>query len=275
MLGKLFKYDWKAFWKVPAVINIVLVAMTLLGVLSIISPFWESESVILVGMQFLAIALYIIAICAGLFAVSIYTAVRYYKSLYSDEGYLTHTLPVKPWQLVTSKLLVSSVWSIITSVVVILSILVLCLTALTVFGNLEPDFMIYWNEFWEEFNMELKQELGFSIFGLSIYTLASCLVGTVFSTLMMFSSIALGQLFHTHKVAGAFVFYIAEYMIIQTVSSIYSMSLAVKPFINYTSADSFPYNNSYMIIVLLASALASVGLYFLTEYMTRKKLNLE
>lgn len=35
---------------------------------------------------------------------------RYYKSLYSDEGYLTHTLPVKAGSLLGSKVLTSFVW---------------------------------------------------------------------------------------------------------------------------------------------------------------------
>lgn len=42
---------------------------------------------------------------------------RYYKSLYSDEGYLTHTLPVKAGSLLGSKVLTSFVWLILSYLV--------------------------------------------------------------------------------------------------------------------------------------------------------------
>ena len=39
---------------------------------------------------------------------------RYYKNLYNSEGYLMHTLPVPPRQLLTSKVIVSFVWLLIS-----------------------------------------------------------------------------------------------------------------------------------------------------------------
>lgn len=42
---------------------------------------------------------------------------RYYKNLYSPEGYLTHTLPVHPSQLLWSKLLVGFVWTALSYLV--------------------------------------------------------------------------------------------------------------------------------------------------------------
>ncbi|MDD3866557.1 MAG: hypothetical protein PHX55_02975, partial [Eubacteriales bacterium] len=42
---------------------------------------------------------------------------RYYKSLYSDEGYLTHTLPVKAGSLLGSKVLTSFIWLILSYLV--------------------------------------------------------------------------------------------------------------------------------------------------------------
>ncbi len=50
---------------------------------------------------------------------------RFNKNLLSDEGYLMHTLPVKPWKHIASKLLASMLWMIGSVVVALISILVI------------------------------------------------------------------------------------------------------------------------------------------------------
>ena len=47
------------------------------------------------------------------FATSIIIAVHFYKSTYSDEGYLTHTLPVKKGTLLFAKVIAGTIWCII------------------------------------------------------------------------------------------------------------------------------------------------------------------
>ena len=42
--------------------------------------------------------------------------IHFQKSLYSDQGYLTFTLPVKSFSNLTSKVLVSSFWNLLASV---------------------------------------------------------------------------------------------------------------------------------------------------------------
>ena len=50
---------------------------------------------------------------------------RFYKSLLGDEGYLMFTIPVKAWQNILNKLLVSMLWTFTSTVIGFGSILIL------------------------------------------------------------------------------------------------------------------------------------------------------
>ena len=64
----------------------------------------------------------LIAVSLG---ITIYLAVHFYKTMYTDEGYLTHTLPVGGRELLWSKLIPMAAWSLLTMLVVVLAAVVL------------------------------------------------------------------------------------------------------------------------------------------------------
>ena len=64
--------------------------------------------------------------------VSIYIAVRFYKNLYTDEGYLMHTLPVTPRQLLVSKLTVGSLWSFLVTILTLWAVFLIMIFGLPV-----------------------------------------------------------------------------------------------------------------------------------------------
>ena len=159
MLKKLFKYEWIFFWKVPTAINVFLVIVTIVGIISLASPFWELDVWGIDILLGLAIFFYIMAIVACSIAVTVYVAVRYYKNIYTDEGYLTNTLPVTARQIVLSKLFTSIIWTMLTGIVVSLSVLSLTYTALYSFSsNFWADFMQELPDFLEIF----REEMGIS-----------------------------------------------------------------------------------------------------------------
>ena len=104
MFGKLLKYDFRSMWKTfrivwPAALILALVnRFTLFGTTNPgESAFGQWVSVISMGL--------FIGVCFTLVILSaVFVLTRFYKGLLGDEGYLMHTLPVKSWQLVLSKL---------------------------------------------------------------------------------------------------------------------------------------------------------------------------
>lgn len=94
MLGKLIKHEWRAVWKVPGFVNLFLLLYTFAGILSLHSSIWESDNKIIETLLILATFFYFISIIVISFIVMVYITVRFFKNIYTDEGYLMHTLPV-------------------------------------------------------------------------------------------------------------------------------------------------------------------------------------
>lgn len=121
MLGKLLKHEFRATARVMLPLFGVLLALSVLGNLSIrILDSEKSNLLQLLGS--LVIAVFFIA----LFAVCVMSVVimvqRFHNNLLTDEGYLMFTLPVSVHSLVWSKIIVSVVWFVGTGLVVLLAV---------------------------------------------------------------------------------------------------------------------------------------------------------
>lgn len=115
MLGKLYKYDFKCtarkmlpFYVLFYVIALLRIVVYNFGLSEEIDyvPFYILYSVIKTAFSILCYGLVI-----GGYAVSIG---RFKKNIFSDEGYLMNTLPVKPSCHIWSKLLNSLTWFVIS-----------------------------------------------------------------------------------------------------------------------------------------------------------------
>ena len=126
MLKKLLKYDFKSvfkYWWIAALSSFVL-AFAGGGSISILN---SERELPLIVQPFTIIGLVLVIISFVVFAILsiilVYT--RFYKNFFTDEGYLTFTLPVKRTQLLNSKLLMSVGTIFITSAVCVLNVLVM------------------------------------------------------------------------------------------------------------------------------------------------------
>ena len=69
--------------------------------------------------------LYVIMLLASTWGMLIFLGIRFYRSMYTDEGYLSHTLPVTANQLFLSKVLVSGVWYLFITIGIGISVVAL------------------------------------------------------------------------------------------------------------------------------------------------------
>ncbi len=281
MLKKLFKYEWKHFWKIPASINIFLGIITFIGVISLASPFWSLDLAGIDIMLGLSIFFYVLAIAAGSIAVTVCVAVRYYKNVYTDEGYLTNTLPVTARQIVISKLSVGILWSIITGAVVCISVMSLIYTAMLSYEDVDIIYELL-HEF-PEILIAFKEEMGISLPLFLFICLIQLLLNDTFSILKIYTAIALGQLFARHKVAGAIIWYIGESIVFEIITSfmqrVPSVSNIFSPFAFSTGYYYYDSVGDYLVPAMLGSIAFSLifggALYFLTEHMLKNRLNLD
>ncbi len=156
MFAKLLKYDMKSVGKIgwPCVIatfGVGVVGFLIASLLSTLLYFiddvfiWQysvyasSESAVLltiarivpvvyifsiIGIMLLLIGVIILASILGT-AILVITVVNFYKTLLTDEGYLTFTLPVSPTKILLSKLLNSVIWNIIMTIAQVFCIVAL------------------------------------------------------------------------------------------------------------------------------------------------------
>ena len=106
MLCKILKYDFRAMWKQFSIIWLAALVIALINRFTL--PFQQADSTVGEGSPLLAmitISVFVGVMCAMFVVALIFVLTRFYQGLLGNEGYLMHTLPVKTWQLVLSKLI--------------------------------------------------------------------------------------------------------------------------------------------------------------------------
>lgn len=274
MLGKLTKFEFRAVTKILLLINAFTVLLTVIGCLTFASPLWEFDSPYTVMLAMSSVIVYYIAVIAiSLFAV-VYLAVRFYKNLYTDEGYLMHTLPVTPRELILSKAITAFCWLAITTLLIAFSVCAIFLSAYLKFGVEEFGDL---SEMYFLMNDFVVEVYGMSLTGFCVYMIFALVIGSISSIFTIYASISLGQLFHRHKVLGSILCYIGFYFAMQ----ILTMIIMIPYWVEMFSFDYFGDSSmgSYMKYELLAtvilSAVIAVACYFITETTMKKKLNLD
>lgn len=264
MFGKLLKYDFRSMGKQFAFIWPAALALALVNhftVNSLDSTNTAGETAAAVSM------LVYVAILMAMFIVALVFAIqRFYKGLLGDEGYLMHTLPVRPWQLIGSKLLCAVVTTFLSVIVAILSILVI----------------LPWGR--EDFQ-ELFRGLGY-IFSHWNIQATHGVIGILEFCLMMMCSFAtgylqlylamsIGHLFNKNRIAMSVIAFIAINAVISTLLGrlLSPMMDSLFRIVNgMAGAASF----HAVMWIAMAGELILCAVYFVgTEFILRKKLNLE
>ena len=130
MTGRLIKYELRSSIKLMGVIWAALIVTSFLFSISInfmgnLMIRSSIASTLINLFQGITGMLYIAVFIATAAASVVIIIMRFYKGLLSDEGYLMHTLPVKPWQLITAKGVSALIIVCASMIVSVLSVLVM------------------------------------------------------------------------------------------------------------------------------------------------------
>ncbi len=260
MLGKLIKYELKSTMRIFLPLYGVILGFTLirklLDILNI--EFFFSD-----GILVTTYALLTVGIIALTFIVGIQ---RFYKNILGTEGYLMNTLPVKSWQLVFSKLLTAVIW-FFGSMLVLLSSVLIQLSSKGILGDIWNGAKMIWDSLLLEFGWQgglLLGELGLMLIIYSCY-----------GFLMVYCAMAIGHLFNSNRIIYSFVAYIGLYFIVQMISVV---TMLVYGFV-FAGGLAFLENGdvglTILTIQLIMSGIISVALYLGTNFIVKKRLNLE
>ena len=194
---------------------------------------------------------------------------RFYVSFFTDEGYLTFTLPLTVDCHLMIKIASMFFWGII-------SVIVTLIGGLTVLGGL----CVGYADFGEEIAASISGLLRVMV---SMITQSDGLVSAqfiflsilaflsfVFQSLLMYLAVALGcMLFKKHKLIGSV---LGIYIVNRIYSFIFTMSMLISSEISMRSEISHLIALGFMIVV---ASVGIIGTYIGMRYILQKKLNLE
>lgn len=277
MLKKILRYDLKSvfkYWWIAAIASIGLSAIGGLC-LSIATTGKDVPPLIAVLIVF-AVIFTIFGIIAFSILSLILVYVRFYKNFFTDEGYLTFTLPVKRSQLLNSKLISSVLTMCCTSAILIADIFILL--ALGIGQPFFDEFLTPFVQFISELFVELPIEGHLYIFTWAVLVLISFLLSSIFSTLFLFACITFAAVITKKaKVITAIGIYYAA-------SGVMTGFLQILYMFGFTSIIDWiaelPQNTVKFFItalllgITLALALVCLMLYTLEYFMLDRKLNL-
>jgi hypothetical protein len=261
MLTKLMKYEFKATSR------LLVPLYLLLFFISIINRFtfklYDYEGIVGIINKFL-IFTYVTTIFIVLVVTVFYMIIRFYKNLLTDEGYLMFTLPAKTHQLITSKLLSTILWTIISIIAVLISFFIVFAT---------PDSLPAAINGLKEAIATFNREFGGNWVLPFTEIVIMCLLSVVANILLIYVSVAVGQLFSKHKLIGSFAAYMIIYMVLQFIMLIIFIPFGVFMSKNPFEASSLPQVIFPAVIVILMIGCA--GFYLATNYIFKRKLNLD
>ena len=283
MLGKLFVHEWKATWKLMAIMNAAVLVLSGIGALffhrnaETIKPFFDSmESTGGETLYFLACMCYLILLVFSIAVLAVggmlYFYIRFYRNLYTDQGYLMHTLPVNEHQLIMSKTLVCLLWRIISALVVTAGVLTL---VFSVFGD-----EINMDDIYEMVREAVDYFGGVRTVILLVLGILSMLAKALFSTFTGYTCISIGQLASKNKVLAAVGVYFGMRVLFQMVGTFGSQYMVILDTITpYSFIELLAENENTvligMFVMVVVSYLLCLAMYSIIHSIMHKRLNLD
>lgn len=272
MLGKLIKYEFRSGWKIIALMNVFVMIVGGLGCFEFNRVNYKDPTLFQMFTMITVLMFYMLTIFAVNIGCSIYIAVRYYKNLYTNEGYLMHTLPVTPRQLLLSKLTVHSLYSIVSALVTVVSIFAFIAVVLANTGEVS-------DEIFREFLAEFERDLGMSFTTYMLFMTVCSIISTIQGILHIYVSIAIGQMASKYKVLASIGVYIAIYTVMNIIGMIASFAIASAYTFGTISRRGAVYtglgSSSVSLFGFLIALVMTIVFYAVTEQLMKKKLNLD
>lgn len=269
MFKILLKHEWKATWKINVLINGIFIAIAIFGCILFacadMRSFTTEHTLSFVGYM----CIYGLSIFALFTIVFIYLLVRFYKSMYSREGYLTNTLPVSHHQLLLSKLIVSVFWMSLSGFLMLLSVFMLVFAGIHDTYEFAREMRAFLDKILENQVMILPTIITFTI---------TIILSSIVRMLSYYFCFSLGQLSVNYKVVYAIVAMVAMNFIENFVGQFFSFFSVVLPgtrslmekMLSSYSSFLVGINGINIFLIILA-----VLFYFGNAYIIHNKLNLQ
>lgn len=274
MFAKLLKHEWRSTREMLGILCLISLGASLLGGLTMCYLFYVSshdgggnDALEILSVLFMIAAMIALAV-VGVAAVVVYMG-RFYKSRFTDEGYLTFTLPVNTHQNLLASLVNTAIGMVLITLVICLSG---CLWMVIAFAGVEgfyPTVREHFPELWEKFWSLVQTHAGEIPWGVMARGMLSALTGAINSLVMLMLAVTVGSLIaKKHKILAAVgVFYGIHVLI--SIATAFLMSATVA-----LSGGALAAMSGYFGRTALLMTALSLGGYFLMYWLVDRKLNL-
>lgn len=267
MLGKLLHYELEATGRtfLPLFGGILVVSA-----INALFLAWRLPVGVGIGTLVL-VSLYV----ALMVVFAVITVTRFYKNLLGDEGYLMNTLPVKPEQLILSKLLVSLLWVILSGVVAVLTGMILLAGSIN-WTNILMDLGLIFQTVGEVV-AKMPPE-GWQVMGTLVLMVIWILMAVVQMIMQAYASMCLSQLQprNTWRVATAIFIYLgigaAESIFLSLVGGVLGWGTT---YLDWSFEGTATGVNWILLAYIIYSLAISSLYFFVCRYVLQNKLNLE
>ena len=273
MFAKLLKYEWRATRGFLGLLCLICLSAALVGGLSMRYLVWVSEldtqEDVAIVLSVLTMIFAFIAIVICCVAMELYAVWRFYKSRFTDEGYLTFTLPVTTHQILLSSFvncLISMVCALAALMVGYLVLLLLGFSALdNFFPSLWEVLPLAMENLWRLFSGETGAFLAQLTLGV--------VTGVLNSTVVMMLAVTIGSILaKKHKVLAAIGVYYGINMVMSLITSVLGVVLGLSVYSSQSSG--MDVLSSMMLMESGLFLIVAVGGYFLMYALVHRKLNL-
>lgn len=283
MFSKLLKHEWRANWNLLSLLTLAAIGVAVLGTIALrvlvnySEQIAQSESFLqllllplglLVFVSFLVLALYAAA-------VNIVLLFRFYKNKFTDEGYLTFTLPVKTSQIFLSSAVHMLIWMVISLVLVFVLFAMMILFGTATSGLVNMELIDIFKDM--KYVMEGLAQIFRELLGdsMGVLTLLQMLISPVYSVVLSMTCVTLGAvLAKKHKILAAIGISYAASMALGIVSSIVTSIPSLLIIGNPSQNAASMLFTVMAVLQLLIYVAVAIGGYFLSTHLMKNKLNL-
>ncbi len=130
MLAKIIKYEWKSTARILIPVQIIVLILSLLArfqvqpVLSTSYRYYSTFGRVSGALSSTIIIAYLLVLVLANAFTFIYLLISYYKSMFKDAGYLTHTLPVATPTILCGKFIMNFIWVLLSIIIGYVSMLI-------------------------------------------------------------------------------------------------------------------------------------------------------
>ena len=269
MVKKLFKHEIYAYLRTILPMHMILLGIAILG--RFIQLF-ENDSVSYRIVFWSSVVAFIISVVVCIVLTLVFGIRRFYSNLFTSEGYLSFTLPVTS----TQHIWVKNTVALLAQLASIIMILISC-CAIT-FGDVCVE---VFKAIGYLFKLSYT-EIGYHTTLFVIEFIITLVVSIATTYMLFYACIALGQRAKKNRVAAAVGVFFIYYLIMQVISTIFIIIVAVfheqlyiDELITYLENHPIFTNHLVFSVTTIINAIGFVIFYAITKSSIKNKLNLE